>query len=646
MKSELAWQAEKESLIRSIERQVKLRQFFIPGLFTLLLVLFSLGRETDSWLMITLGALFIIISACLFFSAALFIRKTKSLSLDQIAQILSGVFILEVLTIWTTFYLFAPMALVYNIPLSYLAIIFYVFYIILVAPFFKQNNVYQSFFYGLIWLALALLIHLNDNCRFLFDYGSARECPSQMAAESLLFVISGTAIFMVQFIVNHFHEQADWFAHRLKDINSGLQEKLKEEGYQVMRLKQEYGAFKSKMAAKVREKDNQIRELTAKFQGELEQEDTGGDRSEVKQTTEALLNILEDTEEARQRAEEEREKTLTIIDNFVDALLVVDAQGLIQMVNNRAREVFGLDSSIEGRALVELVKHPQLKPALEIILDGRKIKIVKRGGFEAGEGLFFEVSTVPLVQSEEVISYLIVFHDVSRERLVQRMKTEFVSIAAHQLRTPLSAIKWSLRILLDGEEGKLTKKQKKLMEKTYSSNQKMISLVNDLLNVSRIEEGRFLYDLEEVDLKETIKGVIEAVLGAAKRKKLKIVFHGDKKSYPAIKADREKITLAIQNIVDNAVKYSPGGKQIEISLEADGGFLLVSVRDNGIGIPRSQQSRVFQRFFRAGNAIGQETEGTGLGLFISRNVIEAHRGRIWFESQEGQGTTFYFTLPY
>lgn len=646
---ELHSQAEKEILLQGIERQLKLRRLFLPGLFILLIILFVLGRETDSLLLISAGAGFIVVSSLLFFFAALFIRRTDDLSPAQIQQVLSGIFILEILTIWLTFYLFAPMAAAHHIPLVFLAIIFYVFYVILTAPFFRENNIYQSFFYALIWMALALLIFLDSNCYFLFEYGGPEACLTLPATEGFLLVLSGIVIFMVQFVVNYSHEQTDWLTRRLKEVNRTLQDKLKEEGHQIIRLKQEQNAFRAKVAQRAREKDNQIRELTEKLKARLEE--VGDPKkaqkdSQMKQTTEALLNILEDTEEARQRAEEERERTTTIINNFVDALMVVDGQGVVQMVNSRAQEIFEFNRGAEGKFLAELVSNPLLKPALDHVLDGRRLKVVKRQGFEMKEGVFFEVSTVPLAQPGETTGYLIVFHDVSREKLVQRMKTEFVSIAAHQLRTPLSAIKWSLRMLLDGDEGKLNKKQKELMEKTYFSNQRMINLVNDLLNVSRIEEGRFLYEMEKVDLKDIIKETISSTKETADQRGIKISFKGERKNFPSVKADREKLVLSMQNIMDNAVKYSPDNSTVAISLEEEDGFLLVSIKDHGMGIPKSQQNRVFQRFFRAGNAISRETEGTGLGLFIARNVIEAHKGKIWFESREGKGTTFYFTIPY
>jgi len=240
---------------------------------------------------------------------------------------------------------------------------------------------------------------------------------------------------------------------------------------------------------------------------------------------------------------------------------------------------------------------------------------------------------------------MIILHDITREREIDRMKTEFVSIAAHQLRTPLSAIKWTLRMLLDGDVGQLSQEQAEFLEKGYRSNERMISLINDLLNVARIEEGRFLYSLTYQSLEEIIEKVIEGLSGLVKEKKLKLVFNKPKKTLPKVKVDKEKIELVIQNLLDNAIGFNNSGGQVTISVKCDKMKLEVMVQDTGVGIPRSQRKRIFAKFFRADNAIKLETEGTGLGLFICKNIIEAHGGKIWFESQEGQGTTFWFTLP-
>ena len=249
------------------------------------------------------------------------------------------------------------------------------------------------------------------------------------------------------------------------------------------------------------------------------------------------------------------------------------------------------------------------------------------------------------MRAEEKTGTLVILHDITREKMVERMKTEFVSLAAHQLRTPLSAIKWTLRMLLDGDLGEITAEQRDFIEKTYSSNERMIALINDLLDVTRIEEGRYLYKPILTDFEPICQFVINSYQDEIKRKKLKLEFKKPEKKLPQVKVDVEKIRLVIQNLLDNAVRYTPAGGEIIISLAQAKKAIEFSIKDTGIGIPKDQQERVFSKFFRGTNVIRMETEGSGLGLYITKNIIEAHGGKIWFESGAGKGTTFYFSLP-
>lgn len=235
---------------------------------------------------------------------------------------------------------------------------------------------------------------------------------------------------------------------------------------------------------------------------------------------------------------------------------------------------------------------------------------------------------------------------LNREKLMERMKTEFVSIAAHQLRTPLSANKWILRMFLDGDMGKFSETQSQFLKKTYDSNERMINLVNDLLNVTRIEEGRFLQKTQKVDVVELLQEAVEPFRSLAENKGLKFQLTLPDQKHPDIYVDKEKIILAIQNLLENAVHYTQEGKVAVLAdyLPREKEFL-IKVQDTGIGIPKDQKFRVFSRFFRSTSALKTETEGTGLGLFIAKNIIEAHGGKIWFESEERKGSAFFFTLP-
>jgi len=365
---------------------------------------------------------------------------------------------------------------------------------------------------------------------------------------------------------------------------------------------------------------------------------------ELEDTRKALMNILEDVEEARKRAEEEKNKTLAIITNFTDGLLVFDKENKLSLINPQAENFLKVKGKeIIGKTILELKNFSNLEPLISLI--GEKIKGVFRKELPTKEGLTLEVSTVPMMSGEEKLGTLVILHDVTREKMVERLKTEFVSLSAHQLRTPLSAIKWSLRMILDGDLGEITKEQREFIEKVYKSNERMINLINDLLDVTRIEEGRYLYKPVLTEIEPIIQSVINSYRGEIEKKKLKFEFKKPKEKLPKVRVDVEKIGLAIQNLLENAIRYTPEGGQITVSLTLVEKSIEFSIKDSGIGIPKNQQERVFTKFFRAPNAMKMEPEGSGLGLFITKNIIEAHGGKIWFESEEGKGTTFYFTLP-
>jgi len=391
-------------------------------------------------------------------------------------------------------------------------------------------------------------------------------------------------------------------------------------------------------------RDFELSETRGKRETELKE--LGKKTKELEESRTALMNMLEDVEEARRKAEEEKNKTISIITNFADGLLVFDKEGKLSLINSQGEDFFDVKSrDIIGRSILELGTFPTL--ATLVSLFGEEIRGVFRKELAIKENLTLEVSTIPMVSGEEKLGNLVILHDITREKIIERMKTEFVFLAAHQLRTPLSAIKWALRMLLDGDLGKITDEQRDFVEKTYKSNEKMIGLINDLLNVSRIEEGRYLYKPTLENIENLIQIVVNAYKEEMERKNLEFDFKKPEKKLPRTIIDVEKIRLVIENLLDNAVRYtSPGGRvtiflrYIEKEKEIE-----FSIKDTGIGVPKDQQKRVFTKFFRGVNVMRMETEGTGLGLFIAKNIIEAHGGKIWFESEEGKGTTFYFTLP-
>lgn len=362
----------------------------------------------------------------------------------------------------------------------------------------------------------------------------------------------------------------------------------------------------------------------------------------------ALLNILEDTEESRKEAVSEKNKTMAIIENLTDGILLLNKKNEVEIISPPVVDFFRKEKEeVVGKNIFNFLSDEDFKGLREKLIDeeGKKIRQVFRQEVSIGSRLDLEVTSVFLKTDSEQKGVLLIFHDVTRDKLVERMKTEFVSISAHQLRTPLSAIKWTLRMVLDGDTGPLSGEQKELLEKTYVSNERMIALINDLLNVSRIEEGRFLYKQEPGRLEDAVKAVVGNTQELLKMKKISLSMDIPE-DIPLVNIDKEKMELAIQNLLENAAKYTPEGGSVHISLEKREAEVVFKIKDTGVGIPEAEHERIFTKFFRGDNVIKMETEGSGLGLYTTRNIIDAHRGKIWFDSKEGKGTTFYFSLPF
>lgn len=224
------------------------------------------------------------------------------------------------------------------------------------------------------------------------------------------------------------------------------------------------------------------------------------------------------------------------------------------------------------------------------------------------------------------------------------MKTEIISVAAHQLRTPLSGMKWMMKMLLVGDVGAISDEQRAILERGYDSNERLIRLVNDMLAVDRLESGRVKYVFVPVEIQGLIQKVVADLLSRASDKRVHIITKLAP-DVPKLYLDPERIADLLANLIDNAVKYSNDDGTVTVALEKVDDAARILVQDNGIGIPERDQAHVFSRFFRASNAMQHFTEGSGLGLSIAQSVVLRHGGKIWFSSKEGEGSTFSVQLP-
>ena len=233
-----------------------------------------------------------------------------------------------------------------------------------------------------------------------------------------------------------------------------------------------------------------------------------------------------------------------------------------------------------------------------------------------------------------------------RLRALDVIKSQFVSVAAHQLRTPLTGIKWTLHALLEEQLGRLNPEQRKFAGDAYKATLRLVDLVNDLLDVSRLEEGRFGFKMKRQAIVPVVKSSYERFKKIAANKGIKFLLKLPKENIPLLEFDGEKIGIVLENLIDNAIKYTSPGGSVTVRVVTEKKRVNIEVIDTGIGVPKGQISRIFTKFFRGENAQLYQTSGTGLGLYLSKNIVSHHNGAMFFTTEEGKGSTFSFSIPF
>ncbi|MFH1841277.1 MAG: HAMP domain-containing sensor histidine kinase [Candidatus Nealsonbacteria bacterium] len=257
------------------------------------------------------------------------------------------------------------------------------------------------------------------------------------------------------------------------------------------------------------------------------------------------------------------------------------------------------------------------------------------------------IMVVLLVSLLTVVLFIITFTIVRGfERLAEanRMKSEFISVVSHQLRSPLSNLNWSIEFLMSKKLGDINEKQGEYFKILKENSDRMKDLVNDLLTVSRLETTKLVPSNKETDVDVLVKTLIAEFQPLIKASEI-ILGYNPSQNLPKVSADSSQLKMVIENLIDNAVKYANGGGKINIKLEKRNGNIYFEVEDNGVGVPEEDKKYLFQKFFRSQNALRHQTQGSGLGLYIAKSIVERSGGKIGFKSEENKGSTFWFTFP-
>ncbi len=349
---------------------------------------------------------------------------------------------------------------------------------------------------------------------------------------------------------------------------------------------------------------------------------------------------------------DEKRKVETILFALRDGLLVTDSSGVLVQANPVALQMLGADSEALGRELLDVLGGPLLASDLGGYGPAEAVAAVLEGHTIFGEmelaadsRVHVQAQFIPLEGQMGEVSGLVLFlHDITELKRVDEMKSNFVSNVSHELRTPLTSISGFVRLMLAGRAGQLNAQQKQYLEVVSEQAANLTGMIESLLDLSRLQARSVKAEMQEVDIAGVVETAARDLRGPASEKDVEIRTRVPA-SLPKAQADPGRVLQVLVNVIGNAVKFSEPGGLIEVSASHSGPLLQVKVSDNGPGIPPSALPHIFDRFFQARTGEVPEQGGFGLGLAISREIVEMHGGKIWAESDVGRGSTFYFTLP-
>lgn len=340
---------------------------------------------------------------------------------------------------------------------------------------------------------------------------------------------------------------------------------------------------------------------------------------------------------------EESNKIHSMLSSINDGLIMVTTGQKISIINEKAKEIIGITGR-DHPSLLDVIQALygkfDFRGAADHVLASKQTELFPE--FTAGSNTYKIIANPVKEKGGDIVGVVFVFSDVTKEKEIDRMKTEFISITSHQLRTPLSSMKWFLEMLLNKDAGELPQKAQGLVQDIHKSNERIITLVNDLLDVSRIEAGKMQNEPTPTNLIEFLKSMLPETEQQFKKRNQTFEFLRPD-TLPRVMVDPKLVWQVLENLLSNASKYTPEGGKISLELSSQNDGVLLKVADNGYGIPEFQQHRIFEKFFRADNTA--KVEGTGLGMHIAQQITAAMGGKLRFESAEGKGTTFYLSLP-
>jgi signal transduction histidine kinase len=285
----------------------------------------------------------------------------------------------------------------------------------------------------------------------------------------------------------------------------------------------------------------------------------------------------------------------------------------------------------------------QMLPYIETVLAGKAVTFESQPVTENGNSYWMNATYIPdFSSSGEVKGFFSMTEDITERKAVEQMKSEFISIASHEMRTPLTAIHGVIKLLSAGRLGELSESGTKMAEMALRNGDRLVRLVNDILDLERMESGRDEINHQKCDSGELIRQTMDSLSSMAEAQGIRLATVSESIE---LLADRDRIVQTLSNLISNAIKFSPANSTIWISSQWEQQNVLFAVKDSGRGIPKDKLENIFERFQQVDASDSRQKGGTGLGLAICRHIVEQHQGKIWAESINGQGSTFFFTIP-
>jgi len=366
-------------------------------------------------------------------------------------------------------------------------------------------------------------------------------------------------------------------------------------------------------------------------------------QDEIGELAAALRNMAEQINGKIEKLNQERAKLDAVFLSMFEGIMVTDEKSRILLINPSLAKIFLINSPAEGKRPLEIIRNTAVQDVVDSVINDRRRILGEEVTINQPEEKTLKVNAAPIIRQDKLEGAILVFHDISELRKLEKVRQDFVANVSHELRTPVSSIKGYAETLLDWAIDD-KKNVREYVDIIHQNSDRLIRLIDDLLNLSKIESGKMPMVLLPVDMAVVLARSV-TVLEKLRLEKAISLRVDAAQDLPKALADEQRLSQVLVNLLDNAIKYTPHGGAITVSISLEDKFIQVSISDTGIGIPAQDLPRIFERFYRVDKARSRELGGTGLGLSIVRHIIQAHSGQVWVQSELGRGSTFSFTVP-